>query len=221
MNERERRALADVRAVFLEGVELGEVCERPAWPRRMPRWRPFVEIGLVALALALGARSMVQSRVVAGSSMEPTLRDGERVLVDRIAYLGPREPRRGDVVVFKSWPRRLDPFDHAAVEGDDFIKRVVGVPGDRVEIRSGRVFLNGRVLDDADLVHPPVGDSEALVLAHGEYYVLGDNRSNSSDSRLFGAVSAERIVGRAWLRYRPFEDAGRLVRAHGDRRTAE
>ena len=220
MIDRERQALADVRAVLLDGVdETGNApsTQRPrSGVQRRSALRPMIETAILALVVALGAQAAVQSRVVAGSSMEPTLRDGERVLVNRLAYLGGSSPQRGDVVIFKAWPRRLDPFDATTSEGDDFIKRVVGIPGDVIEIRSGSVILNGQPLNEPYLDSLTQGNIDPLVVTRDEYFVLGDNRSNSSDSRLFGTLGSDRIVGRAWLRYWPFETVGRIVFAQDE-----
>ncbi len=200
-----------MRASFLEDVAPDRTVLMPSSSSsRVRSWRPLVEVGIVTMLLALAAQTAVQSRVVEGSSMEPTLRDGERVLVDRVAYIGSREPRRGDVVVFRAWPRRMDPFDSEMADAEDFIKRVIAIPGDVIEVRDGRVIVNGRTLDEKHSDQPTVGEVDPLVVAGGEYFVLGDNRNNSSDSRLFGTLSEDRIVGRAWARYWPFGNAGRM-----------
>lgn len=220
MIDRERQVLADVRAVLLDGVDgvgIASSTQRPrSGAQRRSTLRPMVETAILALVVALGAQFAVQSRVVAGTSMEPTLHDGERVLVNRLAYLWGSSPRRGDVVIFKAWPRRLDPFDSTTSEGDDFIKRVVGIPGDVIEIRSGAVILNGQPLNEPYVDNLTQGDVDPLVVTRDEYFVLGDNRSNSSDSRLFGTLGSDRIVGRAWIRYWPFETVGRIVLAQDE-----
>jgi len=161
--------------------------------------RELIEMALLTLFMSAGIQLVVQSREVEGASMEPTFHTGERVLVNRMAYGGFREPQRGDVVVFHAW--------HSAGE-EDYIKRVVGLPGDVVEIRDGGVYLNGSRYDEPYLDQSTQSTLGPTVVPEGTYFVLGDNRGNSSDSRLFGPLPEGKIVGRAWLRYWPPEVAG-------------
>ena len=120
--------------------------------------------------------------------------DGEYVLIDKISYLL-HSPERGDVVVFT--PPNND---------RDYIKRVIGLPGDTVEIKGGRVYVNGIVLDEPYLRNVIHNDMPPRVVEEGRYFVLGDNRNNSSDSRAFGSITPQSIVGRAWLVYWPPSD---------------
>lgn len=133
---------------------------------------------------------------VRGSSMEPTLFDGQYLLVGRVTYWI-QEPRRGDIVVFR-------PPNSA---GEDYVKRIVGIPGDRVEARSGQLWVNGDLLDE-----PYVTGSWYYTgfwtVDDGEYFLLGDNRANSSDSHNWGTLPAENIIGEAWLCYWPPDDWG-------------
>lgn len=127
--------------------------------------------------------------------MAPSLRPGDQVVVDESAY---REggPARGDVVVFSN-PRG---------DGRHDVKRVVGLPGERVVMAEGMLFIDGDQLAEPYLGGLPssVGLGEwAWELGEGEYVVLGDNRARSTDSREFGPVGTDRIVGRAWMRYWP------------------
>ena len=156
----------------------------------------FVEaLGLAALVAVLVVGFVAQAFRVQGHSMEPTLRDGERLLVDKLTYRF-REPRRGEVVVFR-------------VPGDPsrrFIKRLIGLPGDVVEFRDGRVLLNGQVLDEPYASGPTRGPQVPEVVPPGRYFVLGDNRANSEDSRFqeVGFVPRRYLVGRAvWVFWPP------------------
>ena len=149
-------------------------------------------------------KRLVSSRayVIRGASMTPSLSPGDRVLVDMSAY-GEVEPARGDIVVFFS-PRAEDRHD---------IKRVIGLPGERVAMADGMLFIDGRQRAEPYLGGLPssVGLGEAAWdLGAGEYLLLGDNRAHSTDSRDFGPIEAGRIVGRAWLRYWPLTSWGSL-----------
>lgn len=163
--------------------------------------REIVEMTVLTLLMSAVIQLVVQSREVEGASMEPNFHTGERVLVNRLAYRGFREPQRGDVIVFHAW--------HSAGE-EDYIKRVVGLPGDVVEIRDGTVFLNGSPFDEPYLDQTTQSALGPTVVPEGAYFVLGDNRGNSSDSRLFGPLPLDKIVGRAWLRYWPPDVAGAI-----------
>lgn len=160
--------------------------------------RELVETVFLALLIFVGIRLVVQNFKIEGSSMEPTLHNGQRLLVNRLAYLGLSEPRRGDIVVFRAWD-----------QDEDYIKRVVGVPGDEIEVVGDRLVVNGNPLDEPYIRnHPTHGGPGRVVLAPGTYYVLGDNRDNSSDSRLHGPLAADHIVGKAWVTYWPIHDLG-------------
>jgi len=158
------------------------------------RWAlELAEATLVAFVIALVLRTyVVGSFVIVGDSMNPTLSDGERVLVSRMAYRD-GGPERGDVIVFR-YP--LDP-------GQDFVKRVVGLPGETVEMREGRVFVNGVCLEET---YPVKADRSAFPptrVPDGELFVLGDNRRVSEDSRSFGFVPLDCVRGKVLLVYWP------------------
>ena len=128
-------------------------------------------------------------------SMLPTLREGERVIVDKVSYLF-RPPARGDIVVL-------------AVQGEpeDLIKRVVGLPGEMIEIKDGGVWIDGKPLGEP-YAQPSPGAIAARQLGSDEFFVMGDNRANSKDSRIFGPIRREDIVGRAWIIYWPPSEWG-------------
>lgn len=149
---------------------------------------------------------IVQAFFIPSGSMEPTLRVGDRILVGKFAYRI-WEIKRGDVVVFR-YP--LNP-------NKDFVKRVVGLPGERVEIKEGLVLINGRPLGEAYPTKLPGGDRACSsnygpqVVPGANLFVLGDNRCNSEDSRFFGFVPIKNVVGRAIVVYWP-PDRVSLVR---------
>lgn len=153
-----------------------------------------VETILLAVILFL-AINAVSARVrVENISMKPTLQPGEFLLVNRVAYKW-GEPSIGDIVIF-----------HAPGESElDYIKRVIGVPGDVVRIEGGTVYINNQALYEPYISAPPSYTGEWIVPID-EYFVLGDNRNSSSDSHLWGFVPKEDLVGRALLIYWPLND---------------
>jgi signal peptidase I len=162
--------------------------------RRSHLVREIIETVLLTAAIFLLVNAATGRFRIEGQSMEPNLHDGEYVLIDKISYLL-HPPERGDVIVF------LPPN-----EVRDYIKRVIGLPGDTVEIRGGQVYVNGIALDEPYLKYSANNDMPARVIEAGRYFVMGDNRNNSSDSRSFGAITPQSIVGRAWLVYWPPSD---------------
>lgn len=157
--------------------------------------REFAETLVLIVVIFVGIRSVVQNFRIEGQSMEPTLHSEQFVLVNKLAYFGFGKPQRGDIVVFEAWDR---------AGKKDFIKRIVGVPGDVVEIRDGSVIVGGDVLDEPYL-DPPVthGTYGPITLGEDEYYALGDNRGNSSDSRSYGVLPGGKLIGKAWFTYWP------------------
>jgi signal peptidase I len=183
-----------------------EVPERPTLsPRRAPSgllsWlRDLVETIIPALLIALAINFFVaQPTLVRGYSMEPTLHQEERLLVEKVSYRF-HQPQRGDIIVL-----------NVAQEPIPLVKRVIGLPGETVEIRQGKVYVNGQHLDEPYLRQAPYGNMPARPVPAGSIFVLGDNRNNSNDSRYFGVVPLDDVVGKAWLRYWPLEQIG-LVR---------
>ena len=128
--------------------------------------------------------------------MEPSLYEGELVVVSRLAYRW-REPQRGDIIVFR-YPK--DPTKR-------YIKRVIGLPGDQVSMSDGRVFVNGLPLEEPYIAANPSSSGE-WVVEPGKVFVLGDNRNNSNDSRSWGALAISEIIGKAILVYWPPQNVG-------------
>jgi signal peptidase I len=155
----------------------------------------FIVVVTVLFDMAI-PRSLVDGR-----SMQPTFEDAERLIVSRVHYLI-AAPERGDIIVFNS----VDSLDPDVM----LIKRVIGLPGDHIEIRDHQVYVNNApvaepyILEDCN---SRCSDNEWF-LGEGEYFVMGDNRNNSSDSRRFGAVPINHIVGRVVFRYWPPERIG-------------
>lgn len=173
---------------------------------------------LIAFILALLIKSfLVQAFYIPSESMVPTLQVGDRVLVNKLTYRF-HPPGRGDVIVFEdpnAPPVRRGPisgFVHWVTDGlglttspdKDFIKRVIGLPGDSIEIRRGRVYLNGKILAPEPYLSPIADVSccpgQSWTVPKGELFVMGDNRTNSSDSRTsLGYIPISKVVGRAFV----------------------
>lgn len=165
--------------------------------------REFIEQILIAGVLAFFIITfVVQSFVVDGPSMEPTLYDRERLFVNKFIYRF-REPQRGEIIV----------FDPRIASANKFIKRVIGLPGETVEIQGGYVYINGQRLEEDYIQDPPRRAYGPYEVGEDEYFVLGDNRSNSSDSRFphVGMVEKESISGKAFWNYWPLNRL-RLIR---------
>lgn len=150
----------------------------------------------ILVALIINA-FLAQATVVRGQSMEPSLLDEQRVVVEKITYGFLHGPRRGDVVV-------LD----IPGQSDLLIKRVVALPGETVEVRDGVVYIDGRPLDEPWATRQGGPDYPPTLVPPLHVFVLGDNRGNSNDSRTFGPVMVDWIVGRAWFIYWPPRWAG-------------
>ena len=171
------------------------------------------EVLLLALGLYLVINFAIQTVHVIGSSMFPTVVDQDYLVATKIDYrLHP--PARGDIIIMR------DPYDSSR----DFIKRVIGVPGDHVLIRQGQVFINGHLLhetylnseawtENADWPPGQGADSQGVLLKSDEYFVMGDNRNHSSDSRVFGPVRRDQIEARAWIRVLPLSSLGPVDRS--------
>ena len=154
---------------------------------RLARWRSFASLTLQLAVLALlVAAFFLRLPQVSGLSMEPHIRPGEYVAINTFAYRF-ASPRRGDIVAF----RRDN--DARGV----FIKRVIGVPGDRVKIASGHVYVNGIALREPYVEHGDARSAPEIAVPAHSVYVLGDNRAASEDSRVFGPVPDDRLMGRA------------------------
>jgi signal peptidase I len=180
----------------------------------------LVVIVAVALGVALGIQAfLVKPFRIPSESMVPTLEVGQRVLVDRI---GERfgDPERGDVMVFKP-PKGADDnmcgVTHSSRQGcprstpeksdTNFIKRIVGLPGDRISVKGGRVYLDGR-LQKEPFIYPDAACGicnlpQEIVVPKGQYYMMGDNRGASADSREWGPVPKENMIGKAVATYWP------------------
>lgn len=157
---------------------------------RLLSWRWLMNLFLeLALLCVLAAAFFIRTPQVSGLSMAPQIASGEYVLIDTLTYKFER-PARGDVIAFR---HSTDP----GMDGSIYIKRVIGLPGDRVVVDRGNVYINGKRLDEAYVAFHDDRSYPAVVVPKGALYVLGDNRADSQDSRIFGCIPEQSIIGRA------------------------
>lgn len=188
---------------------------RPAAPRPRLRGQGIQHVigevlqTLTLLAMLVTLVNLTCGRfVVEGTSMAPNFETGQFILVSRLHYLL-EEPQRGDIVVFHY------PHDPA----DDYIKRVIGLPGETVELRGQQVYINGVQLEEPYLNEPCTPRAcpdRTWALGANEFFVMGDNRNHSTDSRAFGPIQRANIIGEALLRYYPLEAVGSVARIRVD-----
>lgn len=181
---------------------------KPSKPKS--RTRETIETFVVALALALGVRATVaEARFIPSESMLPTLEVGDRLIVEKVSYHF-EAPHRGDIVVFNP------PASAGFKENNAFIKRVIGLPGDHLAVRGGRVYRNGVALSEPYIKENPdyqmpdpenpgayFHDGREVTVPAGNVFVMGDNRNNSADSHVWGFLPIQNIIGRAVVRFWP------------------
>ena len=169
-----------------------------------PEILEIIKIVLISLIIIIAIRTYVmQPFFVSGKSMEPNFHDGDYLIVDELSYRLD-EPKRGDVIIFR-YPRNTKEF---------FIKRIVGLPEERVEIKDSKITIynseNQKVITLDENIYIPLDTKTTgnynISLKNDEYYVLGDNRNASADSRIWGVLEEHFIVGKAWIRAWPFGD---------------
>lgn len=158
-----------------------------------------LEIFIIALVIFFAIYFMVQSFVIQQTSMEPNLHPGQHVLVNKTAYWFNRNPHRGDVVVARH-----------PTDSEDVVKRVIGLPGDTVEVkRDGTVYINGKLLVEPYIVSlHPNSPSGTWIVPEGHYFLLGDNRNVSIDSRSWDSIPRDKIIGKVWIIIWPISDWG-------------
>lgn len=161
-----------------------------------------IESIIIALAFCVVLYLLVATpHQVEGHSMDPSFADGEYLIANKLTYKF-STPQRGDVIIFKR------------TETDDYIKRIIGLPGDVVSIKDGKILINGELLDESAYLSSSVytnggtylKEGGSIKVPQGQYFVCGDNRQHSSDSRDFGPISEDVIKGKAWLVYFPFSN---------------
>lgn len=171
---------------------VGDQDTKDRWQGFKSALREIVETVLLTLLIFFAIRALIQNFRIEGTSMEPNLHDGQYLIINKFAYyLHP--PERGDVVVFH-YPRN---------PRRDFIKRVIGLPGETVEIRGKHLYIDGEELDESYALYTGNYSWAAQRLGEDEYFVLGDNRNSSSDSHNWGPLPGDAIIGKAWISYWP------------------
>ena len=186
--------------------------------------RELIETVLLSLAVFLALHLSVQNFRVEGSSMVPTLNEGQYIVANKIIYssvtidtlagflpfIQPSDeagslytfhpPEHGEIIIFNF------PSDQSR----DLVKRVIGIPGDVIEVKTGQVIRNGEPIEEPYVVNKDRRTYDPVEVPENSYYVLGDNRRSSSDSRDWGFLSDEHVVGRAWISYWPTDSIGVL-----------
>ena len=185
--------------------------EEPEFAEEEGKISPLKELlsMLIYIGVVLGVTFLIitfvgQRTHVSGESMENTLDNGDQLIVDKITYRF-QDPERFDIIVF--------PFHYK--ENTYYIKRIIGLPGETVQIADGTIYINGEVLEESygrEVMQDPGIAAESITLGEDEYFVLGDNRNQSSDSRdpSVGLIHRDEIIGRAWLRIWPLNSFGIL-----------
>ena len=180
-------------------MRTGTEAQALAAQRNLVEWVAIIG-GAFLVAIVVKA-FLLQAFYIPSPSMVPTLQVNDRVLVNKLSY-DFHDVRRGDVVVFESPP---------GVAEKDLIKRVIGLPGDTVETRDGEIVVNDEMLDEPYLPKDVgTGPMEKVTVPPGHYWVMGDNRGNSSDSRFFGPIPESSIIGRAFVQVWPLTAFGFL-----------
>jgi signal peptidase I len=162
------------------------------WKNLLTAAREVVETIILTLIIFFLIQLVARNFRVVGSSMEPNLHDGQHLIVDKLSYRF-HLPERGDIVVFH-FPR--DP-------SRDYIKRIIGLPGETVEIRQEQVYINGQILEEPYRTNPVSYSLKPMLVGPDEFFVLGDNRDSSSDSHNWGMLPKDEVIGKAWLSYWP------------------
>jgi signal peptidase I len=158
--------------------------------------RELLETAVLTIAIFLVVRVALQNFKVEGESMFPNLHNGEYILVNKIDYML-HSPQRGDIIVFRAV--------NAGQPDKDFIKRVIGLPGDTVEVKNNAVYIDGKPLHESyiDAQNAPHYTFPKATVPASDYFVLGDNRNNSQDSHLWRWLQRKYIIGKAWISYWP------------------
>ena len=166
----------------------------------------LLQVIVFAVAIFLFVYLLIlQPHKIKGHSMDPNFDDGEFILTDKVSYRFGK-PGRGDVIVFKAPP------DYQ----EEYIKRIIGLPGDHIMVKENRIYVNGKLIDETSYLDPSVPvtggsftvEGREVAIPEGQYLFMGDNRPNSYDGRNFGPITKDKITGKAWLSYWPPKKAG-------------
>lgn len=161
----------------------------------------FITIATVYLIVTFVA----QRTIVQGHSMEYTLMNGDNLIIDKLSYRF-HDPERFDIVAF--------PVTEEDGRKTHYIKRIIGLPGETVQVTDGKIYIDGKELDESygrEVIHEGYQAEEEITLGDDEYFVMGDNRNNSTDSRMIGPIKKEIILGKAWFRFWPLTEMKMLT----------
>lgn len=174
-----------------------QVPAKPWWQQHGETIRIFI----VALAIAFFLRAfIVEPRFIPSGSMEPTLQVGDRILVDKISQQW-QEPKRGDILIF--YPPKSPAIDDTSKA---YIKRLIGIEGDRIAVQDGKVYRNGEALNETYIAEVPNYRMREITVPQGYYWMMGDNRNYSNDSHIWGFLPKGNVIGKATIRFFPFGD---------------
>jgi len=174
-------------------------------PKQKSGWWGNIRVLVIALAIALVVRFFIaEPRYIPSNSMDPTLHIGDRLLIDKISYRW-QPPHRGDIVVFNP-PAQLVELGYDGRQA--FIKRIIGEPGDTLQIAAGEVRLNGQPLAEPYILAAPQYEMPPITVPPGYVFVLGDNRNDSNDSHVWGPLPQPNLIGRARFRFWPLAGLG-------------
>ena len=174
-----------------------QVPAKPWWQQHGETIRIFI----VALAIAFFLRAfIVEPRFIPSGSMEPTLQVGDRILVDKISQQW-QEPQRGDILIF--YPPKSPAIDDTTKA---YIKRLIGIEGDRIAVQDGKVYRNGEALNETYIAEVPNYRMREITVPQGYYWMMGDNRNYSNDSHIWGFLPKQNVIGKAAIRFFPFGD---------------
>lgn len=178
------------------------------WTRLRQSQRENFQILGIALALAILIRLFVaEPRYIPSDSMDPTLQIGDRLVVEKVSYRL-HAPQAGDIVVF--YPPAQFEQQFGFIPDKAFIKRVIGTPGDRIQVSNGTLYRNGQPLTEPYIAEPPAYEMNAVQVPNDSLFVMGDNRNNSNDSHVWGFLPQQNVIGRAIFRFFPFDRWGQL-----------
>ncbi len=182
--------------------------QTPAWVKFWQNQRENLQILAIAIILSLLIRGYVaEPRFIPSDSMFPTLEIGDRLVIEKVSYhLHP--PAQGDIIVFQ-------PPDVLQTQGypkkQAFIKRIIGLPGEKLDIQNGQVYINDQPIVEEYIAEPPnYALYQPVIIPDHQYFVMGDNRNNSNDSHVWGFLPQENIIGRAFWRFWPLSKWGNL-----------
>lgn len=170
-------------------------------------------LGILSIAAFVALRLVLEARYIPSKAMEPSLKAGDRILINKLAYLS-TDPQRGDVVTFTATEEASAACGGATGSSSSannvYIQRIVGLPGEKVEVRNQQVLINGQPIQESYILEKPDYQYGPRPVPANSYFVLGDSRNNSCDSHYWGFVPRANITGKATWRYLPPDRAGQI-----------